>query len=227
MTKLIISCEHASNQIPSEYSNLFNKSKRLLQTHAGYDIGAKQLADKLQIYADASFIGEYSRLLIDLNRSLHHPSVFSMVTKNLEKNTQQAIIQNYYLPYREAATSCITKLVKHEVVLHLSIHSFTPELSGIVRNTDIGLLYDPKRINEKHFAKNLKSSLIVRTRLNYPYRGIADGFVTHLRKCFSADKYIGLEIEVNQKFFTNKNESQKIIKQIIKDIETTFKLINF
>jgi hypothetical protein len=35
-------------------------------------------------------------------------------------------------------------------------------------------------------------------RRNYPYRGTADGFTTYLRRQFSARKYLGIELEVNQ-----------------------------
>jgi predicted N-formylglutamate amidohydrolase len=85
----------------------------------------------------------------------------------------------------------------------LSIHSFTPKLDGQVRNCDVGILYDPKRPMEKTVAADLKRALVsmdgvLRVRWNYPYRGIADGFTTHLRKRFSKSRYAGIEIEINQ-----------------------------
>jgi hypothetical protein len=39
-------------------------------------------------------------------------------------------------------------------------------------------------------------------RFNYPYLGKADGFTTFMRKQFPKN-YIGIEIEVNQKFAAN------------------------
>jgi hypothetical protein len=36
-------------------------------------------------------------------------------------------------------------------------------------------------------------------RLNYPYRGSADGLTTHLRRLHPNSDYAGIEIEVNQK----------------------------
>ncbi|MEO8932838.1 MAG: N-formylglutamate amidohydrolase, partial [Xanthomarina sp.] len=39
-------------------------------------------------------------------------------------------------------------------------------------------------------------------RFNYPYLGKADGFTSYLRKQFPKN-YLGIEIEVNQKFSKN------------------------
>ena len=38
----------------------------------------------------------------------------------------------------------------------------------------------------------------LRIRRNYPYLGKADGFVTHLRRRFKSEDYIGIELEMNQ-----------------------------
>jgi hypothetical protein len=40
-------------------------------------------------------------------------------------------------------------------------------------------------------------------RFNDPYKGTDDGFTTWLRKKYNDSEYIGIEIEVNQKFATN------------------------
>jgi hypothetical protein len=40
---------------------------------------------------------------------------------------------------------------------------------------------------------------VLRVRRNYPYLGTADGLVSFLRKEFSSELYIGIEIELNQK----------------------------
>lgn len=50
-------------------------------------------------------------------------------------------------------------------------------------------------------------------RFNYPYLGKADGFTTHLRKKFK-DNYIGIELEVNQKFAKN-NQMDAYLKQML------------
>ena len=36
-------------------------------------------------------------------------------------------------------------------------------------------------------------------RRNYPYRGVSDALVTHLRRRYGSRGYVGMELEVNQK----------------------------
>lgn len=89
--------------------------------------------------------------------------------------------------------------------MHLSIHTFTPVLDGETRRADVGLLYDPRRAGEVAFCARLKTAILERrtdlsVRKNYPYRGAADGFTTSLRKKWSAAEYVGIEVEVNQRW---------------------------
>lgn len=102
-------------------------------------------------------------------------------------------------------------------VLHLSIHSFTPILTGTARNADIGLLYDPKRPAEKQLCRKWQGSLVaccpeLRIRRNYPYHGNADALVTSLRQRFPAENYLGIELEINQRYFLENTEQWQAIQ---------------
>lgn len=93
---------------------------------------------------------------------------------------------------------------KERTVLHLGIHSFTPELRGEVRRADMALLYDPSRARERAlcvaWTEALRRLLPGRhVRRNYPYRGRSDGLTTSLRAAHGEEGYLGIEIEVNQK----------------------------
>ncbi|MDF2866903.1 MAG: N-formylglutamate amidohydrolase [Gammaproteobacteria bacterium] len=215
---LIISCEHASPAIPKEYQKLFTKQAALLQTHKGYDIAALELAKLLAQQADFHLFAETSRLLVELNRSLHHPRLFSELTKPLDKITKQAILQAYYFPYREQIERKIQAAInKNQRVLHLSVHSFTPALNGQERNCDLGLLYDSRRKNEREFCQGWKKALLalntgLKIRFNYPYSGQADGFTAYLRKQFAEDQYIGIELEINQAYPMNDYNSWQLLK---------------
>ena len=204
MQKVLITCEHGGRDIPEEFSSHFAAHKALLETHRGWDIGALELYKKFAQRADASFYSETSRLLVELNRSRHHPNLFSDITRNTPLTVREAILRSYYEPYRKWVENSIRTFSeqKHSV-LHLSVHSFTPELNGEVRNADIGLLYDPQRTREQEFCAAWKKLLTQKgwkVRNNYPYRGTADGFTTYLRKLFPNEKYAGIELEVNQRF---------------------------
>lgn len=207
--KLIISCEHASNAVPLRFKNLFDRDQEILKTHRGYDIGALSVAKKLAEMADFSVFGKVSRLLIDLNRSLHHRKAFSEFSNNLSIFEKIYLIEKYYQPYREALVKQIDSDIAQDFfVFHISVHSFTPIFNEVTRTTDIGLLYDPKnsmavlltKAIDLHFRQLTRD---YRIRFNYPYRGISDGFTTYLRRCYAEEQYCGIEIEMNQKLFAN------------------------
>jgi predicted N-formylglutamate amidohydrolase len=115
------------------------------------------------------------------------------------------LVARYYTPYRNAVRASIAAAIRRgRRVVHLSCHSFVPRLAGVRRTADIGLLYDPRRTPERRLCLQWKSDLERQTRLavklNYPYRGTGDGFTTDLRKRWSAGDYLGIELEVNQRF---------------------------
>jgi predicted N-formylglutamate amidohydrolase len=206
--KLVLSCEHAFNTIPKEYECLFVDVEETLKSHRAYDPGALDVFKKLEVLADFSQVQNISRLLVEVNRSKNHPHLFSEFSKNLSREEKTKIFKKHYFPYRDAVENKILAFIEEgEKVLHFSVHTFTPELNGHIRNTDIGLLYDPARAYEKEFSENFKRNLKnqdpdLKLRFNYPYLGKADGFTTYLRNMFP-ENYMGIELEVNQKFVRN------------------------
>jgi len=203
-SQLLISCEHGGNRIPAAYRQLFAVNTAVLETHRGFDIGALDIARAISKSLKAPLhSAQTSRLLVDLNRSLHHRRLYSEFTRDCDEQTQEQILEKYYRPYRQTLEQQVRKMIAASgSVIHISVHSFTAVLDGQERNADIGLLYDPARQREKAFCARLKSALdqstIGVTRLNYPYRGNADGMTTHLRRSLPARSYIGIEIEINQ-----------------------------
>jgi predicted N-formylglutamate amidohydrolase len=225
MQKILITCEHGGNKIPNEYDTNFAEHQALLQTHRGWDLGALELFRKYEkAVADAAFFSETSRLLVELNRSKHHQNFFSAQTKTLPESIKKEIVEKHYEPYRTEVENKIRSFIagKHSV-LHLSVHSFTPELNGEIRNADISLLYDPQRKKEREFCaawKKLLTEKGCKVRFNYPYRGTADGFTTYLRKQFPDEKYAGIELEVNQKFPQQELENwQKIQSDLVQTFQ--------
>jgi predicted N-formylglutamate amidohydrolase len=201
--KIILSCEHGGNRIPSAYRNLFRNAAVILKTHRGLDIGALAIAKQLSSSLAAPLVySEVSRLLVDLNRSPHHRRLLSEYTRDCDETTRARILDHHYFPYQRKLERLIRDRVSQKnKVLHLSIHTFTPKLDGKIRNADIGLLYDPARANEAKFSRELQKVLQqigLRVRRNYPYRGNADGMTTYLRSVLTVRSYLGIEIEINQ-----------------------------
>jgi predicted N-formylglutamate amidohydrolase len=214
-TALLLSCEHYSNEVPAALESLFKGNRAVLQTHRAYDIGAAHMFDALESLASKSYKADRSRLLIELNRSLHHPKLFSEFMQ-AASDSEKKQLKDFYLKYRSEVEKGIESLISKEFqVIHVGVHSFTPVMDGITRNADIGLLYDPSRSAEKDFCAAWKKSLkekdsSLRIRYNYPYLGKADGFTTSLRKGFKEKQYAGIELEVNQAFFKGKKGAELI-----------------
>ncbi len=219
---LVITCEHAGNGIPQEFSRIFAGSENLLNTHRGYDIGARELADALgKIFTVYVFSSPVSRLLVDLNRSLSSRTLFPPVTRNLPQKEREAIVRDYYLPYRAHVEEHIKALAySGKFVLHISLHTFTPVLHGVERKADIAFLYDPERPSEcclsSRMAEHARGAAQEYTvRRNYPYRGVSDSFTTHLRKHYPQHVYAGIEIEVNQKYCLPGDPRRIFIRRVL------------
>lgn len=209
--QIVVTCEHASNALPRGVGKL-GVSAAALRSHAAWDPGSRELASILaHRLGAAQFAGRYTRLLVDLNRSRGNRQLIPQErfgykipgNHHLGRKEREQRIAKYYTPYRDVVEAAIRQRVDEEGnCLHLSVHTFTPKLDGEVRNADMGILYDPRRRKERTFAGRMRDALLaagVPTRLNYPYPGTADGFTTYLRKKLPKTKYVGIEIEVNQR----------------------------
>jgi predicted N-formylglutamate amidohydrolase len=203
---LLITCEHGGKRIPARYRTLFRGRRALLDSHRGYDPGAlvmgRALARAFQVPLVASTV---SRLVVDLNRSIGHPRLFSAATRGAPSLLRAEIVERHYLPYRAEVERLVTQAVgRGRRVIHIASHSFTPALDGKVRRADVGLLYHPARHGEAALCARWKASLAIiapelRVRRNYPYAGKGDGLTSHLRLRFPPGAYVGIELEVNQK----------------------------
>ena len=201
----LITCEHGGNRIPAPYRRLFQEHRTLLDSHRGYDPGALVMASQLARAFRAPLIAStVSRLVVDLNRSIGHPQFFSAATRGASATLRAVIVEQHYLPYRTKVERLVSRTVAQaRRVIHISSHSFTPELDGRVRRADVGLLYDPARHGEAELCACWKAALAqlapeFRVRRNYPYAGKGDGLTSHLRRLFPPRAYVGIELKVNQ-----------------------------
>ena len=218
--KLMLTCEHASNRLPAAFKKFVPTNVQ--GAHRAYDIGALKVFRKLVKFAKPEFSceGKFSRLFVDLNRTITNKSAFSEYYGELETSDKAAAEKvkteatAYWKEYRANVERFVTQNIgkgskaagnKGATIVHLGIHSFTPVLNGKPRNTDIGILYDPMRPQERAYANVIKDEIKrlyphMKVRFNYPYKGTSDGLTTSLRKKFGP-RYVGIEIEINQKFF--------------------------
>jgi predicted N-formylglutamate amidohydrolase len=215
--------------VPAAYRSLFLDAESVLQSHRGWDPGALALAKTFQRRLSAPLVSTHvTRLLVEPNRSVGHRQLFSEFTAALDEAAKRRILARYYHRHRERVETWIARRVAEGIrVLHLSLHTFTPQLDGQFRKADVGLLYDPQRHWEKTLChqwrgeiKRLVPDLSVRR--NYPYLGAADGFTTHLRRRFPRERYAGIELEVNQRWVAEPAAWQRLRSHLA---ESTLSLV--
>jgi len=217
---VVVTSEHASNAVPAEWAARFTGDRAILATHRAYDAGVAALSRDIAARIEAPrFAGEATRLLVDLNRSESHPRLVSDQF-DFDRAERDAVVTRWWRPYRDAVQRAIRdQVAAGRSVLHLSVHSFTPVLDGVVRTTDVGLLYDPRRAFEKAFCARWKVALERHTdrvvHRNAPYKGVSDGLTTELRKVFPDASYAGVELEVNQRFVADSRVEPALADAIV------------
>lgn len=218
----IVTCEHGGNRIPAAYQASFRGQSPLLDSHRGYDAGALEVARSLAASLGAPMLSStISRLLVDLNRPVGHPHLFSAITRNLPVALRAKITAQYHEPYwADLKQFVMRSAAKSRRTIHIASHSFTPELDGQMRCADVGLLYDPGRPAETELCARWKAALgerdsELRVRRNYPYRGKAAGLTAQMRRCFAADTYVGVELEVNQRFVLESDGRWKALRSVL------------
>lgn len=203
---LVVTCEHGGNHIPSEFEDWFRGAQALLVSHQGFDPGALLMAEDLAVAFGAPLVqSTVSRLLVDLNRSQWHARLHGKALLRASVGLRREILARYYQPYRDEVEARVREAIATQGrVVHLSSHSFTPELDGRLRRADVGLLYDPARSGEAALCAHWKTALQnaspgITVRRNYPYAGKGDGLTKWFRQQFLPQPYIGIELEINQR----------------------------
>ena len=223
---VLFTCEHASHAIPVKYKHLFTNKEKILLTHRGFDHGTKELGKALGKSFNAPVVyGKFSRLLVDLNRSKSHKTAFSEMTKVLSRSQRREVLAEFHYPHWNEITMLIDQKIKAGFqVIHIGIHSFTPELDGVVRNAEIGILYDSRR--KKEAAQSIKwqnafrDLCNLRVRRNYPYDGKMDGLSSGMRKLYSEKQYLGCEIEVNHAILKTPAEIKAMEKLLVSTLKS-------
>ncbi len=220
--QIVISCEHGGREVPPDYAEWFAGQEELLDSHRGWDPGALELAREMAAQLKAPlFWSTTTRLLVDLNRSIGHRRLHSEITRDRSREERAALILQYYRPHRDAVEGHIAqRIAAGAPVLHIASHSFTPMFYGVERNADIGWLYDPRRAEERAFSDRWMQALHrhapeLRLRRNYPYRGGGDGLATLLRKRFEDASYLGIELEVSQRFALAGGEPWQRLRRVL------------
>ena len=163
---VLLVADHASNTIPKILENL-GLDNAALEQHIGYDIGTSKLIHHLSQHLDApALLAGYSRLVVDLNRSLEDHSCMPEVSDKtvipgnlkMSREHRNARVHHFYTPYRSALDSMINRFRQNNIVpAFISIHSFTPEMAGFSRPWHAGVLWDKDPRIPVPLMKNLRA----------------------------------------------------------------------
>ena len=141
LAEVLIVGDHASNRVPPEID--LGIEPALLSTHIGWDIGVAALAHAI---GAPTFLGNVSRLVIDLNREPGDSGLVPQASDGHDIPGNHGDVSgrfaDYWEPYHNELAA---QIARTRPTLLVSLHSFTPTLSSRpdeVRPWEIGILYN-------------------------------------------------------------------------------------
>ena len=212
---LILTCEHASHEVPAKYATL-GISEKELRRHIGWDIGARAVLESVAQTLDAPAIcSGYSRLLIDCNRDLQDHDLIitesdgTIIPGNADVSVaeREKRLAQFYYPYHAAIDRVIGQMLAKkgaDRIGLLSLHSFTPVMKGQERPFDIGILFDRYEDLAEKFAQRLQDEGGYRVCHNEPYSGY-DGLIFSARSHGDRHRLVYLELEMNNRLLVEPN----------------------
>lgn len=226
MIGLVLSCEHASWTQPPGVD--LGVSLDVLQSQAGWDHGAFEIASRLsEAVGLPVHTGAFTRMFVDLNRAADHPDVIPAVcygapvpgNAHLSPGDRAQRLAMFHAPYWDAIRRDVrARLHDTGSVLHLSSHSFSPELDPAGRVFDVGVLYDPAHAFEAELAEQMMFALRaagLAVRANQPYSGIGPAVCTSLRNELAGERYAGIELETSHAVTSARGGCERVAAALI------------
>lgn len=177
---VLLVCDHASKVFPATMHQL-GLADWVLDKHVVCDIGAEMVTRHLADRLDApAVIAGYSRLIVDLNRQLHHDSAFIKVSDGIAVPGNQDIsdaeraqrIDSFFNPYHDEISRQLELFSARNIVpAFLSIHTCTPVFNNAVRHCHIGVMWDSDSRIPVPLMENLRRNPDLRIGDNEPYSG--------------------------------------------------------
>lgn len=200
----LIVCDHASNQVPPGLAGL-GLPRDALYRHIAWDIGAAKVARRLAAQLGATAIlSAVSRLVIDCNRPLGHPTSIcadsdgTAVPGNraLETEHIRQRAADYFYPYHGAISTHLGRIeeARDVVAALIAVHSFTPVMAGQARPWHIGILWnqDPRLAVPLIEALRADGDLVVGD--NQPYSGRDCNYTADLHGSAHGRPHVSIEI---------------------------------
>jgi len=229
--KVVITCEHATNDLPEGYSWTAHDERYFVNEHWGLDIGALEMGKEMAKELKCVFVHSlYSRLLIDTNRSIVSDTLFRRhgdgkevdLNKDLTFEEEQRRIRKYYLPYYDALREISNKV---DPTFILSVHSFTAMYQGERRPMEIGVLYGN---DSTQFAVDLNEGMKdmgYRSEVNKPYDGVTTmGTVKSVIFAKSSMQREGITFEFRNDILSDKERFPQLMADTVEVVKKVCEL---
>lgn len=224
---MFITCEHASNRVPTPLRTT-EMDRAWLNTHWGYDIGARTLSRELiRLTGSFGVMARFSRLVVDANRDPAHPDLIRTTTEGHSFSFNQKLtpeerdrrVARFHEPYHRAIDEALRARVGSTVgdVLLLSVHTFTPVWNHRVRPMDVGVLYSPYEAIARRLERELRA-VDFETALNAPYSG-REGLIYAAERHGDGHKVVFLELEVNQSLTCTPARARRTARRVAAALE--------
>lgn len=146
----LLICDHAGAAVPSALNQLGLNDEDYAR-HYARDIGVDRVTRTLSALMDApAILSNYSRLVVDLNRQLDHPTAFvtSGDGKPIPGNVtmsdadRAARVAEIYEPYHAEIERLLDNFDRRGICpIVISVHSFTRKFFQQVRPWEVGFLW--------------------------------------------------------------------------------------
>ena len=147
---VLLLADHAGREVPAALNRL-GLGDAPFERHIAYDIGVEVMTRRLAHRLDApAMIYNYSRLLIDPNRSLDDPTSICAVSDGvivpanriLTPNDAEARAAEFFHPYHQAIDDWLNRFAARGTAPSvISVHSFTEQFRGVDRPWHVGILW--------------------------------------------------------------------------------------
>lgn len=147
----VLTCDHASNFIPSEFGML-GLPESELGRHIAWDPGALAVARRMAGAMQATLVETcISRLVLDCNRPLEAPDLVPPLSETtpipgnerLSQQERQIRIDRCWRPFHDTVETVIEeRLARGQETRLVSVHTFNPIYKGVPRQWQIGVIHD-------------------------------------------------------------------------------------
>lgn len=177
---VLLVCDHASNAVPASLHGL-GLTEQELHLHIAHDIGAASVTRRLAPLLDApAVLAGYSRLVIDYNRRLDHPSSIVSLSdgihipgnRDVDQDEAARRAESCFWPYHRKIGAGIAGFAERGIMpAIISVHSFTPVMAGTARPWELGILWDHDARISAPLIRALAARGDVTVGDNLPYSG--------------------------------------------------------